>query len=237
MEDATKKVLNDLYLPDGTGGRLNTLLWGQAGSGKTTYLETTLYHFLKTNKDPEFRVVYISPKHETLLGQEPLYNIEKLEKYLMKNRFAVVFPSMESLDADVDYIIDTLFDLRQANPPYKKSKGFTATVIMDDAQIFLSSRKAASPAQKRLALTGRSKMIRGIYVSHNIVFAKELEGQVSTLIGFTTPVPSYWKASIERYGYDPEDFASDLASKPFTYVWFDTKTRNGELNEPIEPIV
>jgi len=237
VEDATKKVLDDLFLPDGSGGRLNTLLWGQAGSGKTTYLETMAHHYLKMSKDPEWRLVYISPKHESLLGQEPLFDIAKLEKQLMKNRFVVVFPSMETLDADVDYIIDTLFELRMANPPYKKSKGFSATVIMDDAQIFLSSRKAASPAQKRLALTGRSKMIRGIYVSHNIVFAKELEGQVSTLIGFTTPVPSYWKASIERYGYDPEEFADQLASKPFSYVWFNTTQREGELNEPIEPIV
>ena len=237
MEDATKKVLNDLYFPDGTGGRLNTLLWGQAGSGKTTYLETTLHHFLKLNKDPEFRVVYISPKHETLLDQEPLYNIAKLEKQLVKNRFVVIFPSMESLEADVDYIIDTLFDLRMANPPGKNSKGFSATVILDDAQIFLSSRKDASPAQKRLALTGRSKMIRGIYVSHNVVFSKALEGQVSTLIGFSTPVPSYWKQSIERYGYDSEEFADQLVTNPFSYVWFDTKTRIGELNAPISPIV
>ena len=42
-------MLNRLYLPD--GANLNVMGWGQAGSGKTVFFQTTLDKFLKKNKN------------------------------------------------------------------------------------------------------------------------------------------------------------------------------------------
>ena len=69
--------LDELYLPDGK--RLGVQIYGQPGSGKTFFLEHTLKAFLKKNKDENLRVIYISPKHETILEKEPIYDSGKVE--------------------------------------------------------------------------------------------------------------------------------------------------------------
>lgn len=226
MNEIAPSKLDDLYLPDGK--RLNVMIWGQAGAGKSKFIETTLGAFAKKNRDEMWRAIYISPKQEGILGIEPLRDVYKLEKYLKKNRIAVVFPNVAYLDEEVDYIINLMFDMREANEDLK------TTIMVDDAQVFLSARKAASPAHRRLALTGRSKMIKAVYVSHNVVFARELEGQISTLVGFSNPLPLYYRSSIERYGWDPEPYAAPIAERPYSFVWFDTKTRVSTLMAPLD---
>ena len=62
MELMNMSMLNRLYDPDGSN--LNTMIWGQAGSGKTVFIEQTIKEFLVANKDPMLRIIYISPKNE-----------------------------------------------------------------------------------------------------------------------------------------------------------------------------
>ena len=50
-------MLNDLYLVDGK--KLNVIIWGQAGSGKTFFISNTVSGFLRQTKDPMYRVIYI----------------------------------------------------------------------------------------------------------------------------------------------------------------------------------
>ena len=223
-------MLNKLYEADGK--RLNIQIWGQAGSGKTFFIEHTLDAFLKKSRNKNLRVVYISPKHEGILlskKQKPVYDSAALEKSLRKERLTVFYPFVDDLEGEVDYAINLMFEMRHSNPDMK------GVLIIDDAQVFLSSRKAASSAHRRLALTGRSRNIRGVYVSHNIVFAKELEGQISYLIGFSNPLPLYYRSSMERYGFDPEPYASSLLEKEHGFVFFNTRTRESTLMEPIDP--
>ena len=66
------------------------------------------------------------------------------------------------------------------------------------------------------------------------MFSKELEGQISYLIGFSNPLPLYYRSSMERYGFDPEPYATSIIEKEYSYVWFDTRTRAGKLMEPIQ---
>lgn len=222
-------MIDDLFKPDGK--RLSVQVWGQAGSGKTFFLEHTLKAFLKKDKDKFMRVLYISPKHEGILitkKNKPIFESEALAKSLRKNRLSVFYPWIEELEEQVDMAINMVFDMQGSDPRMK------AVIICDDAQVFLSSRRSASSAHRRLALTGRSRNIRAIYVSHNIVFAKELEAQVSFLIGFTNPLPLYYRSSIERYGFDPEPFAKDMIAREYSFVWFNTRTREGILMEPID---
>lgn len=222
-------MLNDLY--DVDGSKLNVMVWGQAGSGKSYFLEQTASAYLRGNQDPYYRMVYIAPKgegFESLLGkkEKPVTNLEDFSKSVMKQRTTVFYPPMADLDLQVDEAINTMFDLRDQNPDLK------CVIIIDDAQVFLSSRKAASDAHKRLALTGRSRGLRAIYVSHNIVFARELEGQITHLVGFSNPNPIYYKQAIERFNFDPAPFQEDINSKQYSFVYFDV-TKNPVLMAPI----
>tara|TARA_R100000655_G_scaffold8784_2_gene22606 strand:- start:62 stop:769 length:708 start_codon:yes stop_codon:yes gene_type:complete len=220
-------MLNRLYQPDGSN--LNTMIWGQAGSGKTVFLEETMKKFLKQNKDPNLRVFYISPKNEGFeWSKEIHFDLEKAIGALKKNRLSVFYPQMDYLENDVDEAINSIFDLQASNENSK------FVIIIDDSQIFLSPRKSASSAHKRLALTGRSRNIKGIYVAHNIVFAKELESQVDVLVGFNNPSPIHYRSAIERFNFDPEPFADKIREKKYSFVWYDLRNESPNLMNPIE---
>jgi len=221
------QMLDDLYKPDGQ--RLTSQIVGKPGSGKSFYLMNTISQFLKKHKDPSYRLVYICPKQEADLGEKnPPISVDKLEKQLKKNRVAVVYPNPHYVEAEVDYCIDLMFSIQQANPD------FSCTMIIDDAQTFISARKAASPAFRRLALTGRSKNIRFVAVAHQMVFSKDLEGSTSYLALFSMPVKLYHKDAEKRYGLNVEPFIEPLAAKPYSFVFFDVTKNKAQLYEPIE---
>ena len=223
-------MLDDLYKPD-YKSRLSSAIIGRPGSGKSVYIKFTLNEFLKRNTDGNFRCVYICPKHEMILSDKKEHQPirpDQLEKHLRKNRVAVVYPNIEFLDSETDYVIDLLFAIEREN------EGFSATLIIDDAQVFLSSRQNISPSFRRLALTGRSRGIRLVYVSHSIIFSKDLEGSTSYLIIFNIPFKQHWTDSIKRYGFDPQPYAEQLASRPYSHIWFDISSTKARLYPPLE---
>ena len=223
------EMLDRLYLPD--GANLNVMGWGQAGSGKTVFFQTTLDKFLKKNKSEHLRVVVIAPKAEDWdLGEKRtkiVFNLDQLEKSIAENRMTTFYPSIEDLEDTVDDAINMTFDYQAENP---KS---SFVIIIDDSQIFLSSRRAASDAMKRLALTGRSRRIKGVFIAHNVVFSRDLEGQVDLLVGFSSPTPIQDRSSIERFNFDPEPFREPLRIRPYSFVWFDTREGDPKLMAPI----
>jgi hypothetical protein len=219
------EMLDRLYLPD--AHHLNTMIWGMAGSGKSVFIDHTLRGFLKQNKDKELRVVIIAPKNEDYVWGNIVHTLQQLELSIRMNRVSVLYPAMENIEGTVDEAIDMMFNFQAKNP--KSSFVF----ILDDSQVFLSSRRDGSDAHKRLALTGRSRKIKGVYVAHNITFNRSLEGQIDLLVGFSSVNPIYYRASIERFGYDPEPFAPDLMSLPYSFVWFDTRNKEPQLMKPL----
>ena len=128
----------------------------------------------------------------------------------------------------MDYCIDTLFAIRNANPD------FTCTIVVDDAQVFISSRRQASNSFKRLALTGRSKGIRFCAVSHIPIFSKDLEGSTSYIVWFSIPVKLYHRDAMVRYGFDPEGYLEKMAEKPYSFVWFSVTDQKSTLMNPID---
>lgn len=214
-----------LYDPDGKN--LATMVWGQAGSGKSYFIEHTVKQFLRSNRNENLRIIYVSPKNEGFKDKKPVMELASVFKRLKKERFVAWWPYIEDLNTQIDECINAVFDLKEANPKLR------CTIILDDAQVFLSARKAASDAQKRLALTGRSKNIKAVYVAHNIVFARELEGQVDLLLGFSNPNPIYYRQSIERFNFDPEPYTEPLREVPYSFVWFDTRDGSPRLMQPI----
>jgi len=221
------KMLDDLYLPDGK--RLTTQIVGKPGGGKSFYLRETLMQFMKKNDDPDYRLLYICPKQEMLLGEKDTpVSVDKIAKNMRKNRVTIFYPNPYDVENEVDYAIELMFQMQQQN------EGFTGTIVLDDAQTFVSSRRQASPALKRLALTGRSKGLRFVAVAHQAVFSKDLEGSTSYLVMFTLPVKLYHKDLNTRYGLDVEPYIEPISSKPYSFLWFDVTKGKAQLYDPID---
>ena len=219
--------LDDAFKPDGKA--LTTMCCGRPGSGKSYWLKHSIRDFMKSHKDPNYRMVYICPKLEmSLYDKSKPIAPESLEKHLRKNRTAVVYPDPKYLEAEVDYCIETIFAIRHANPD------FTCTIVLDDAQLLVQSRKAASQMLRVLALTGRSKGIRFVAVSHQMVFSKDLEGSTSYIVFFSMPVKLYHRDAKIRYGFDPEGYLEKMGEKPYSFVWFSVTDQKSTLMNPID---
>ena len=221
--------LSDAFKPDGKA--LTTMVSGRPGSGKSVYLRHTISAFMKRNKDPNYRMIIVCPKHEMVLSDKKEHRpipTDQLEKHLRKNRVAIVYPDIDYLDAEADYIIDLVFAIEREN------EGFSATIVIDDSQVFVESRKSISSAFRRLALTGRSRGIRYVAVAHSVIYQKDLEGSTSYIIMFNLPFKQHWTDSIKRYGFNPEPYVEQLASTPYSHVWFDVTTTKVRLFPPIE---
>ena len=155
-------------------------------------------------------------------------SVDDMLKNMERNTLTVFYPDSTGLESTMDETINSLFDMKDANPEMK------CTLIIDDAQVFLSSRKQASDAFRRLALLGRSRSLNAIFVSHGLILNKTLEGQVDSLYFFTLPAPVHWKAGEERYGFNPEPFVNDLKTTPYSFVGFDVRTGSAKMFSPIE---
>jgi hypothetical protein len=226
----------DLFLPDGKS--LHKVVVGQSGSGKSVFLEVVAKDYLKVNKDPSWRLIYFSPKNEGFIDLLPkdkkkrpvglVGSVDDMLKNMQKNFLTVFYPDSVGLDETMDDTINALFDFKDANPDFK------ATLVIDDAQVFLSARRESSEAQRRLALLGRSRELNAVYVSHAVVLNKALEAQVDSLIFFTLPAKVHWKATEERYGFNPEPYIENLRSTPYSYVIIDVKTGSAQMMNPLE---
>lgn len=237
-------MLNDLYLPDYK--RLSSMIIGAPGGGKSFFVMNTLSEFVKRNDDDNLRVIYCCPKQEMNLGEgtfvpNPIeYHVDmsgnqfsvptkEFMKHLDKSRVSVIYPDPMNLEKEVDGLIDVIFDLNNANPDFK------CVFVCDDSQIFLSSRRAATPSWKRLALTGRSRGIRLVVISHTPVFSKELEGSTSYIVHFRTLLsPIHINDFKNRFGYDPEPYVDSLNEVPYSAVFFDVTTGKSQMMKPLE---
>jgi ABC-type dipeptide/oligopeptide/nickel transport system ATPase component len=226
----------ELYAP--TGKSLHKVVCGQSGSGKSYFLEATSKTFLKSNKSENFRMIYFSPKNEGYVDLLPrdkkkrpvglVFDLEGMVKSVEVNTLTVFYPDPLELEETMDDTINSIFDMKALNPQMK------CTLIIDDAQVFLDSRRRASDSMQRLALLGRSREINAIFVSHSLVMNKSLEAQVETLIFFTLPARTHWKSGEERYGFNPEPYVERLRENPYSFIHFDVRTAQTRLMNPIE---
>jgi len=226
---------NDLFMP--TGKSLHKVVVGQSGSGKSVFLEQSAKAFLKNNSSETMRLIYFSPKQEGFIDLLPIDkkkrpiglvgSVDGMLKNLEKNVLTVFYPDSYELESTMDETLDALFDFKDANPTFK------CTIVIDDSQVFLSSRKQASESFRRIALLGRSRELNVIFVSHAVVLNKTLEGQVDTLIFFSLPAKAHWKQTEERYGFNPEPMIEQLKSVPYSFVYYDVRSTNAHMMNPI----
>lgn len=203
---------------------IGVVVAGKPGSGKTYALTQAAKGYLAKNQDPNYRMLCICPKEEgfeELMAkkQKPARSYKDMVDSFSKNTVTVYFPSMDDLETQVDEAIDFVFNTQAANPDLK------TVIILDDAQVLISPRSEASPSLKRLTLTGRSRQIRGVFVSHSPVFNKALDGQIDTLWIFGETSPSYDKNFRERYSYDAEAFRPLLMERRYSSVYYDVRDK------------
>ena len=228
-------MIDRLLKPDGKS--LTSIVWGKAGSGKSCAIEYWSKLALNSKTfDDAWRLIYISPKHEGFQNLKqgdkqinPVYDVEDAIKAIRKNRLIVWYPNnMKTIELEVDYLIASLFQYKQ------KNEDFNATIIFDDAQTFIESRKTNSSEMKRLILTGRSKRIKTVLVAHGLVINKMLEGQVDVIVGFDSGNPIWWRAGLERFNLDIEKYHEKLLEKPYSFLWYDMRKTNPQLFEPLD---
>ena len=226
----------ELFFP--TGKSLHKVVVGQSGSGKSFFLENSADAFLKSNKSETFRMVYFSPKQEGFVDLLPrdkkkrpiglVFDVESMLRSMEKNRLTVFYPDPLDLEDTMNETVNSLFEMKEANPELK------TTLIIDDAQVFLDSRRRASDAMQRLALLGRSRELNAIFVSHALIMNKALEAQVDTLVFFTLPAKAHWRAGEERYGFNPEPYIERLRSIEYSFIHFDVRGSNARMMKPLE---
>ncbi len=220
-------MLDDLYLPDQK--KLTTQLVGRPGSGKSYFVKKTLDSFLKTNDDENLRVLYICPKHEFHYPDVRPTSLFNLQKSLRKNRLTILYPDPTFFEGETDAAVDMVFGLREAN-----DENFKAIIVIDDAQVILDSRRAATPSMKRLVLTGRSKGIRAVLVAHSPVLNKLMEGSTEHLITFSLPYANIYTDAKKRFGVDLESAQMEISKTPYSFAWFDLVKGTNKLMKPID---
>jgi len=232
----TLAMIDRLMKPDGVN--LTALIWGQAGSGKSTGVQYWATNALKSARyDENWRAIYVSPKHENpfqdlKIGDKDipiLTDVEKAVKAIEKSRLVIWYPdSISTMDEALDYLITSLYEYKESNPD------FSATLILDDAQTWIEPRRVNSPEMKRLILTGRSKRIKTVLVAHSIIINRMLEGQCDLVIAFDSGPPIYQKDALTRFNLDIEKYAISLREKQYSFLWHDVKENEPQLMNPLE---
>ena len=76
--------LDDAFKPDYKA--LTTPVIGRPGSGKSYWLKHSIRDFMRSHKDPNYRLVYVCPKHEMgLYDKNKPIGVDSLEKHLRKD--------------------------------------------------------------------------------------------------------------------------------------------------------
>ena len=177
------EIIRKLFLPDGGAYSLSTAMSARSGSGKTTLLTRLITEARKDEAFKETRFVYVSVKAEHLFKEKklkPVRSVHEAVKNMRKNPITVFYPSEpEFYEEDVDALIDSIFQLSDLNP----SSSFV--IVIDDANILKGFDNRGIPSQqiKKLAVAGRSKRIRGLFITHRLAnLPRLMNGNLSALI-------------------------------------------------------
>ena len=226
--ESSNLSLNRLYNPDGKN--LGSLIAGLSGSGKTTATISTLQQAIKSKDFGEFhRFVIIDPK--TQVGDydvlaDPIRDIGKMFDSISKERVSLFWPDLETLEEDVSAIVDGIFAMSDQEP---KS---SFTMILDEASILITPTKI-STSLKRLAVQGRAKRIKPVFISQRPIVNRWTDANLSNLLLFNT-MPVDFDTLSKRWGVKFEQHADDLRSTPYSFLWFNMEKATFKTMEPVE---
>jgi len=229
-----KELIRKLLLPDASTYSLSTAMSSRSGSGKTTLLTRLITEAQKDEAFKDVRFIYVSVKEEHLFKgkkMKPTNDIYKLFKHLRKNSIGIYYPSdPANYELEVDAIIEGTFQLANSNP----DSGFV--IILDDANILkgFDNRGTPSSSVKKLAVAGRSKNIRGMYITHRIGnLPRIMNGNLSGLVLMSISSMDL-EYSKKIFGVDFEPVLPELHSYRWAYV--DLITEKMSLFNPVKKV-
>jgi hypothetical protein len=235
----SKELIENLFLPDGGPYALSSAMAARSGSGKTTLLTKLITDGRKNPKFKETRFIYISVKEEHLFGPdvEPTDSIQEALESMSKNPITVFYPTdSEFYEDDVDSIIEGVFAM-SGQKRRKKDPIPSFVIIIDDANILkgFDSRGQPSPMVKKLAIAGRSKRIRGMFITHRLGnLPRLMNGNLSALIVMNiNPMDNDYARKI--FGVDFDSIVGELGDYRWAYV--DLLDETIHKYNPIEPVV
>ncbi len=235
----SEQLIENLFLPDGGPYALSSAMAARSGSGKTTLLTKLITDSRKNPKFKETRFIYISVKEEHLFGPdvEPMTDVGSAIKSMSENPITVFYPiDSEHYEDDVDGIIEGVFSLASAKRK-KKDPIPSFVIIIDDANIIkgFDSRGQPSPMVKKLAVAGRSKRIRGMFICHRLgSLPRLLNGNLSALLVMNiNPMDNDYAKKI--FGVDFDEIIGELGEYRWAYV--DLLDESIHKYNPIEPVV
>ena len=228
------EMVRRLFLPDGGSYSLSTAMSARSGSGKTTLLTRLIAEARKDEAFQETRFIYISVKAEHLFKEKklkPVSSVHSALKNMRKNPITVFYPmEPEYYEADVDSLIDSIFQLSDQNP----TSSFV--IIIDDANILKGFDNRGIPSQqiKKLAVAGRSKRIRGMFITHRLAnLPRLMNGNLSALVVMSVNSMDL-DYSKRIFGMDFEPLSQELGAYRWSVV--DLIEEKTYRFNPVEPV-
>ena len=220
--------LERMYHPDGQS--LGLLAAGLSGSGKTTAILSTLQQAIRKGSGfgEHHRFVIVDPKIQPgdydLLA-EPSLTAEAALHKIRKERVVVLWPDLDFVQAEVEHLVNGLFNMADSSPE------FTFTFVLDEASILITPSRIP-PALKRLAVQGRAKHIKPVFISQRPIVNRWTDANLSTLLLFNT-LPVDADTLGKRWGVDFDSHAEGIRELPFSFVWFDMEKATFTHMEPV----
>lgn len=227
-------IIRKIFLPDGGPYSLSSAMSARSGSGKTTLLTRLITEARKDEAFKETRFIYVSVKSEHLFKEKklkPVRSVFEAVKHMRKNPITVFYPSEpEFYEQDVDELIDSIFQLSDANP------NASFSIVIDDANILKGFDNRGVPSQqiKKLTVAGRSKRIRGLFITHRLAnLPRLMNGNLSALIvmSINTMDLDYSK---RIFGMDFEPLSQELGEYRWSVV--DLIEETTHRYNPVSPV-
>jgi len=206
----------------------------RSGMGKTTLLTRLITDAQKDDAFKETRFIYVSVKAEHLFKgkkMKPVSSVQAAVKNMRKNPITVFYPmEPEYYEDDIDHLIDSIFQLSDKNP----SSSFV--IIIDDSNILKGFDNRGIPSQqiKKLTVAGRSKRIRGLFITHRLAnLPRLMNGNLSTLVVMSVNNMDL-EYSKKIFGMDFEPLSQELGEYKWAVVdLIDEKTHR---YNPVLPV-
>lgn len=221
--------LERLYHPDGQS--LGALVAGLSGSGKTTAVLSTLQQAIKKGSGfgEHHRFIIIDPKVQPgdydILA-EPVTSAEDALKRIRKERVTVLWPNLDFVQEEVEDLVNGVFDMADNSPEH------SFTLVLDEASILITPSRIPT-GLKRLAVQGRAKRIKPVFISQRPIVNRWTDANLSTLLLFNT-LPVDADTLSKRWGVAFDEHAGTIRERPFSFVWFDMEKATFTPMEPVE---
>jgi DNA helicase HerA-like ATPase len=216
----SSELVKRLFLPDGGSYSLSTAISARSGAGKSTLITGLVNLALKMPEFGNTRFIYVSVKGEHLWEVEhrkfkPVSDIGALHKQMNKFPISVYYPSDPAeYENDVNDVIEYVFSVAEVNPEA------SFNIIIDDANVITGFDSFSRPSSsiKKLAIAGRSRGVRGCFVTHRLGnLPRMLNGNLSGLVLMTMNLNDS-EYGERVFGMDFKPLLSGLGDYRWAYV-------------------